>query len=131
MGEHGAALGGEQSGHVICAHHAVSGDGLLTGSHVLAIAATRSLPVSSLSDLERLPQVLLNIPVARKTPFELVPTVMHLLAGTEAQLSGRGRVLLRYSGTEPLARVMIEGDDATEIQVLAQGLADAILTELR
>lgn len=131
MGEHGAALGGEQSGHVICAHHAVSGDGLLTSSHVLAIAAARSLPVSSLSDLERLPQVLLNIPVTRKPPFELVPTVMHLLAGTEAQLSGRGRVLLRYSGTEPLARVMIEGDDAVEIQVLAQGLADAILTELR
>jgi len=126
MRQHEAALGGEQSGHVICAHHGVSGDGLLTGSQLVAIAARRGLPLSRLSDLERFPQVLLNVPVVRKTPFEDLPAVRRELADAEARLQGRGRVLLRYSGTEPLARVMIEGEDAAEIQVLAEQLAAAI-----
>ena len=130
MNERGAALGGEQSGHVICSHHAVTGDGLLTGTHLLAIAADRRIPASQLSDLERLPQVLLNIPVPRKLPFEQLPAVCRELADTERSLVGRGRVLLRYSGTEPLARVMVEGDDAAEIEGLADRLASAIRSEL-
>ena len=130
MRQHEAALGGEQSGHVICAHHSVSGDGLLTGSQVLAIAARRRQPLSRLSDLERFPQVLLNVPVGRKAPFEDLPSVRRELADAEAGLQGRGRVLLRYSGTEPLARVMIEGEDAAEIQALAERIAAAIRSEL-
>jgi phosphoglucosamine mutase len=126
----GAALGGEQSGHVICSHHGVSGDGLVTGSHLLAIAARRGLPLSALSDLRRLPQVLLNVPVARKLPFESLPRVAGELAHTRSRLAASGRVLLRYSGTEPLARVMIEGENAAEIEALANGLADAIRSEL-
>ncbi len=130
MREHGAALGGEQSGHVICSHHAVTGDGLLTGTQVLAIAATTGKPVASLSDLERLPQVLLNVPVQRKPPFAEVPVLRSSLAHTEAVLAGRGRVLLRYSGTEPLARVMVEGEDAAEIAGLAHELADSLRAAL-
>lgn len=130
MQEHGAALGGEQSGHVICSHYGVSGDGLLTGTHLLAIAVERRVPVSALSGLERLPQVLLNVPVARKLPLESLPRVADELARTHLRLARRGRVLLRYSGTEPLARVMIEGEDAAEIEALANGLADVIRREL-
>jgi phosphoglucosamine mutase len=130
MGEHGAALGGEQSGHVICSHHSVSGDGLLTGSHLLAIAASSSTRVSGLSDLVRMPQLLLNVPVARRRPFDELPRVTDELADVTSRLEGRGRVLLRYSGTEPLARVMVEGEDAQEIDELANRLADAVKHEL-
>ena len=130
MLQHGAALGGEQSGHVICSHYGVSGDGLLTAGHLLSIAARRGEAVSALSNLERFPQILINVPVARKKSFEDLPSVMEGLAATEKKLAGRGRVLLRYSGTEALARVMIEGDDADEIEALAEALADTIRREL-
>jgi phosphoglucosamine mutase len=108
----------------------VSGDGLLTGTHLLAIAADRGVPISDLSDIVRLPQVLLNVPVSRKLPFEELPRVSAELAEANRRLDQRGRVLLRYSGTERLARVMIEGEDAEEIQTLAEGIAEAIRSEL-
>ncbi len=130
MRDHGAALGGEQSGHIICSHFGVSGDGLLTGSHLLSIAAERGIPVSGLSDLTRLPQVLINVGVARKLPFEQLPQVSRELDEAERRLDERGRVLLRYSGTEQLARVMIEGEDADEIQTLADRIAGAIRSEI-
>ena len=131
MKEHDAALGGEQSGHIICSHYGVSGDGLLTGTHLLAIAADRGVPISDLSDIVRLPQVLLNVPVSRKLPFEELPRVSAELAEANRRLvDQRGRVLLRYSGTERLARVMIEGEDADEIQTLAESIAEAIRSEL-
>ena len=130
MKEHGAALGGEQSGHIICSHYGVSGDGLLTGTHLLSIAAERGVPVSQLSDIVRLPQVLINVPVSRKRAFEQLPQVSRELAEAERRLDQRGRVLLRYSGTERLARVMVEGEDAAEIQTLADRIADAIRFEL-
>ena len=130
MKEHGASLGGEQSGHIICSHYGVSGDGLLTGTHLLAIAADRGVPISDLSDIVRLPQVLLNVPVSRKPPFEELPQVSTELAEANRRLVQRGRVLLRYSGTERLARVMIEGEDADEIQGLAESIAEAIRSEL-
>ena len=130
MREHGSSLGGEQSGHVICAHHTVSGDGLVTGTQVLAIAAATGHQLSALSDLERMPQVLLNVHVTHKPPFVEVPSIARQLADTETRLGDRGRVLLRYSGTEPLARVMIEGEDGDEIASLASNLAETIRTEL-
>ena len=130
MKEHGAALGGEQSGHIICSHFGVSGDGLLTGTHLLAVAAARKIPVSGLSDLVRLPQVLLNVPVSQRRPFEDLPRVWSELEEANRRLDQRGRVLLRYSGTEPLARVMVEGDDAGEIQTLADRIAEAVRSEL-
>ena len=130
MKEHRAALGGEQSGHIICSHYGVSGDGLLTGTHLLAIAADRGVQISGLSDMVRLPQILLNVPVSRKRPFEELPGVSAALAEANSRLEQRGRILLRYSGTERLARVMIEGEDADEIKSLAEGIADAIRSEL-
>jgi phosphoglucosamine mutase len=126
MREHRAALGGEQSGHVICAHHSVTGDGLVTATHLLALAVAGGRDLATLSDLERMPQVLVNVPVVRKTPFDQLPEVRAELAGGQSLLSGRGRILLRYSGTEPLARVMVEGEDALEIEILAARLADSL-----
>jgi phosphoglucosamine mutase len=130
MTENGVVLGGEQSGHLICSHYSVSGDGLLTGSHVLAIAAERGCRVSELSDLVRMPQLLVNVPVAERRPFDELPAVTAELAEVEAALAGRGRVLLRYSGTEPLARVMVEGEDGHEIERLAARLVDAVQRDL-
>jgi len=130
MKEHGATLGGEQSGHVICSHYGVTGDGLLTGTHLFAIAAAMGTPIAKLSRLVRLPQVLLNLPVSRKEPFESLPTVSRQLTVTEKLLADRGRVLLRYSGTEPLARVMLEGEDRGEIENLANLLVRALRRDL-
>ena len=130
MAQDGVALGGEQSGHIICSHYSVSGDGLLTGSHLLAGAVADSLRTSELSDLVRMPQLLINVPVAERRPFDDLPGVTAELAEVETRLVGRGRVLLRYSGTEPLARVMVEGEDAREIDELAHRLADAVKHEL-
>jgi phosphoglucosamine mutase len=130
MKEHDAALGGEQSGHVICSHYGVSGDGLLTGTHVFAIAAEKGVAISELSDIERMPQLLLNVDVAHQLPFEELPRVSRELAAAERQLHRRGRVLLRYSGTERLARVMVEGEDEDEIQTLAERIAAALRSEL-
>ena len=131
MTRDGVALGGEQSGHIICSHYSVTGDGLLTGSHLFAIAAAGSRRVSELSDLVRMPQLLLNVSVTERRPFDELPGVTAELEEVERRLEGRGRVLLRYSGTEPLARVMVEGEDGAEIEELANRLADAVKRELR
>ena len=84
-----------------------------------------------MSDFERLPQILVNVPVSRKPSFEELPRVTRELAHTERSLANRGRVLLRYSGTEPLARVMVEGESAFEIEDHAERIAQAIRDELR
>jgi phosphoglucosamine mutase len=80
--------------------------------------------------LEPYPQVLLNVPVGRKIPFDQVGPVAQAVGECEAALAGRGRVLLRYSGTEPLARVMVEGQEASQVQVLAERLADLLRRHL-
>ncbi len=122
----GAALGGEQSGHIICSHLSVTGDGLLTGTQILALAAKSGRPLSELSNLQRLPQVLINVTVGRRRPFKEIPEIRTLLKSIETTLAGSGRVLLRYSGTEPLARVMLEGENEAQIHAFAEELAEAI-----
>lgn len=124
MQESGSVLGGEQSGHIICSHHGVSGDGLLTGLHVLSLCSEKEL--SEISGFERLPQTLINVPVRSRVPFEEIPSLQSALRSVRSRLEGRGRVLLRYSGTELLARVMIEGEEETLIRSLAEELADII-----
>ncbi len=123
----GASLGGEQSGHIIFPQLSLAGDGMIT---VLALLRALREQEKSLAELtsgfEALPQVLVNVPVREKRPFADLPTVQQIASETEEKLSGRGRLLLRYSGTEPLARIMIEGQKQSEIEDYARNIAAVI-----
>lgn len=123
----GAALGGEQSGHIIFPSISLAGDGIITAIELLRAAQAAREPFSSLrARLPRFPQVLLNVPVRRKPPLESLPDVKTEMERVEKELQGRGRLLVRYSGTENLARVMIEGDDQARIEAGARRLCRAI-----
>jgi phosphoglucosamine mutase len=123
----GYNLGGEQSGHVVFLDHNTTGDGLLTGLQTLAILRRKERPLSELvGGIERFPQVLLNVPVAEKRPLESLPVICQAIEKVEAELAGRGRVLIRYSGTESKVRVMVEGDDDARVQGYARDLADLL-----
>lgn len=131
MREHGAALGGEQSGHLIFMDYGTTGDGLLAGLQLLRIMREKNKPISELAKLLRLfPQTLINVSVKNKRPFEEVPAILAAKEAAENELQGRGRVLLRYSGTEPLARVMVEGEDDTQVERLAGVIAQTIRAAL-
>jgi len=127
MRRHGYNLGGEQSGHVIFLDHNHTGDGLLTALQVLAIMRRKERPLSELAaGIERFPQVLVNFAVAEKRPLESLPEFMRQLRQVEQTLGKRGRVLIRYSGTEAKARVMVEGEDERRVNALANELAEAL-----
>jgi phosphoglucosamine mutase len=131
MREGGFNLGGEQSGHVIFLDHNTSGDGLITALQVLAVMRRKGCTLSELTtDFFRYQQVLVNVPVAKKKPIEDLPELMRSVEKIESALDGRGRVLIRYSGTERLARVLVEGDDEKQIREYAHELADALRREL-
>ena len=131
MTEEGAALGGEQSGHVIFREHATTGDGLLTALMLLhAIAEEDRSLEQILADIVPSPQVLLNVRVVTKPDLRAHPTIGPAVTEAERRLHGTGRVVLRYSGTEPLARVMIEGDDAMLVRSEADVLAALIRREI-
>ena len=132
MRERGAALGGEQSGHLVFMDYGTTGDGLLAALQLLRIMRQKKKPISKLAGLLKpYPQLLLNVPVAEKKAFEDVPEIMEAVAAAEKALSSRGRVLLRYSGTETLARVMVEGEDEEQVERLAKSIADTVKTALR
>src|SRR5437763_6006316 len=127
----GASLGGEQSGHIIFPRTSLAGDGLITTVNLLRAMREAGRPLDELTEgFTRLPQVLMNVRVREKRPFEEVEEVEARARDVRAQLGERGRLLLRYSGTEPLARVMIEGQRQEEIERLAESLADAIRRNL-
>jgi phosphoglucosamine mutase len=127
MRRHGYNLGGEQSGHVIFLDHNRTGDGLLTALQVLAIMKRKNRPLSDLAaGIERFPQVLVNVAVAQKRPLDSLPEFTRQLRQVEATLGTRGRVLIRYSGTEAKARVMVEGENEAHVSALANELADAL-----
>jgi len=127
MREGGFNLGGEQSGHIIFLDHNTSGDGLITALQVLAVMRRKGRTLSELTtDFIRYPQVLVNVPVTEKKPIEDLPDFSRLVEKIESELNGRGRVLVRYSGTEPLARIMVEGDDEKQISEYAHDLAEAL-----
>jgi phosphoglucosamine mutase len=127
MREGGFNLGGEQSGHIIFLDHNTSGDGLITALQVLAIMRRKGRTLSELTaDFVRYPQVLLNVPVAEQIPIEDLSEFSQTVQKIERALDGRGRVLIRYSGTEPLARIMVEGDDEERIGEYAHDLAEAL-----
>lgn len=123
----GYVLGGEQSGHVILASHLPTGDGMATALAVIRVMADTGRELADLaSALQTFPQTLVNVRVRHKKPVDQVPEIQAAIAGVEAALDGRGRVLVRYSGTEPLLRIMIEGEDQATVQAWAEEIADAV-----
>ena len=126
LGE-GANLGGEQSGHTIFLDNCPTGDGILTGLKMLAVMHETGLPLSKLAEeLEEFPQTHLNIRVGRKIDFDEFPEIVQVRTEIESLLDGQGRLELRYSGTEPLARIMVEGRDKAEIKSYARKMGAVI-----
>jgi len=128
----GYTLGGEQSGHVIFGALATTGDGILTAVQLLSVVAREGQPLSALANQwQRLPQWLENVRVSRKEGWEENPAIRAAVAEAEAALAGRGRVLVRASGTEPLIRVMLEGPDMDQLRSLAAAIGEVVRAELR
>ncbi|MFD6321384.1 phosphoglucosamine mutase [Streptomyces sp. NPDC058442] len=131
MKEKGYALGGEQSGHVIVLDHATTGDGTLTGLLLAARVAETGRPLSELASvMERLPQVLINVPDVDKSRVKTSAELSEAVTEAERELGGTGRVLLRPSGTEPLVRVMVEAADIDQARTVAGRLADVVKSAL-
>jgi phosphoglucosamine mutase len=127
MARGGFVLGGEQSGHVILTEHLPTGDGLATALAVLRVMAETGRELADLAgELVTYPQTLLNVRVREKTPVEQVPVVARAIEKVQQVLGGNGRVLVRYSGTEPLLRIMIEGQNQASVQGWAEEIADAV-----
>jgi phosphoglucosamine mutase len=127
----GIALGGEQSGHIVHLGLSTTGDGLLTALQMAGIVAATGHPLSELlAGFRRYPQVLLNVRVREKPELLALPRVAAAVRTVEDHLGADGRLVLRYSGTEPLARVMIEGPDQATVEALAGGIAEAIEGEI-
>jgi len=123
----GFNLGGEQSGHMIFLDHNSTGDGLITALQTLAIMKRRERPLSELlSGFTRFPQKLVNVQVAEKRPLESLPEMLDAVRKVEAELGELGRVLIRYSGTEPKARIMVEGEHEGRVAEMARDLADRL-----
>ena len=127
-----AMLGGEQSGHLIFRRYSTTGDGLLAALQILRIMREKEKPLSELAGLLTLfPQKLVNVRVEKRLPFEERPAIGKAVALVEEALAGRGRVLLRYSGTESLCRIMVEGEDEDRVKMYAAELAEIVVRELR
>jgi phosphoglucosamine mutase len=131
MQEHGASLGGEQSGHVIFREHATTGDGLITAVRFLSLAVKRGVSVREVAaTMRKFPQALVNVEVARKEALEDAAEVWDAVRAAEAELDGTGRVLVRSSGTEPLVRVMVEAQTEDLARRHADALADRVRSAL-
>jgi phosphoglucosamine mutase len=128
----GSILGGEQSGHIIFRDgEATTGDGLLTALRVMEIVARTGKALADLiADLRVFPQTIQNVRVREKTPFAQVPDIQHAIQAAERELDGNGRVVVRYSGTEALARVMVEAESEEKMRALAGNIAGAIKNAL-
>ena len=131
MAQHGALLGGEQSGHVILGRHSTTGDGILAGLQIADIVSASQRPLSELAHFfEPFPQVLINVAVAAKHRLDAHETIWESVRSAEAALGQDGRVLLRASGTEPVVRVMVEAADPDMAQSVAEGLAESVRAHL-
>jgi phosphoglucosamine mutase len=131
MQKENAALGGEQSGHILFPHLATTGDGLLTSLVVLDLVARSGKNIDELvGDLKVFPQVIVNVKVREKRPLESIPSVAAKIRAAEEELKDSGRVVIRYSGTEALARVMIEAESDEAMRRHADAIADTIRAEL-
>lgn len=130
MQQVGASLGGEQSGHIIDLDVHTTGDGIHTALMVGELLAGEDRPFSRIPTFQPLPQILLNEKVRDKPPLESLPKYQATLTACEEALRGKGRILVRYSGTENLVRVMVEGEDAGQIERIALRLRDALRAEI-
>lgn len=131
MRKGGYSLGGEQSGHMIFLDHNTTGDGTLSALQLLSIIRRSGKTLSELAEVMiPLPQVLVNVRVSEKQDVMEIPSVAELIKSTEARLGQDGRILVRYSGTEPLLRIMIEGNDKYQITAWAKGIGEAVEKEI-
>jgi phosphoglucosamine mutase len=130
MLESGSLLGGEQSGHIIFLEDSPAGDGLLTAVKVASLVALRGSLDALLAGLKDYPQAIVNVKVKSKPPLEGLPEVELALREAESTLGDNGRIVLRYSGTEPLARIMVEAEDASDVEKFSQSIASAIRTTI-
>jgi len=127
----GCRLGGEPSGHVIFLDHATTGDGVLTAVKMATAVRRAGVNLSAWrSEVKPCPQILLNVRVTSRPPLEEHPVIGSAAASVRERLGASGRLLLRYSGTEPLARVMIEGEDEERVVALARELISVIAREI-
>ena len=125
--DRGWTLGGESSGHIICLDRTTTGDGIVSALQVMAyLAETKQSLVEALDGMVKMPQRLVNVPLPVNTNPIDEPRVQQAVSDVEARLNGRGRVLLRPSGTEPLIRVMVEGEDEKQVSGYARQIADAV-----
>ena len=123
----GYNLGGEQSGHLVFLNHSTTGDGILTALRLLAVMLRTQKPLAELARvMEDYPQVLLNLKVKERRELKTIPQAQKAIQAAEKRLQGWGRLLVRFSGTEPLLRVMVEGDKPTEIKEIAQELVQTL-----
>jgi phosphoglucosamine mutase len=131
MQNRGLSVGGEQSGHIIFSDYLFTGDGLCTALNVMRTVAVTARTLADLaSDLTSYPQVLLNVRVREKVDLSTVPAVVAAMSEVESRLDSQGRLLVRYSGTEPLLRVMLEGKDEGELRAWAQHIVDVVKVQL-
>jgi phosphoglucosamine mutase len=127
----GYVLGGEQSGHVIFLNHTTTGDGILTALQLLAAMLREDKPLAELAScVQKCPQILINVMVKEKKDLKAFPRARHIIQEAEKRLGTTGRLLVRYSGTEPKLRIMTEGEDESLIQQVAQDLAQGLETML-
>ncbi|NTV54728.1 MAG: phosphoglucosamine mutase [Syntrophaceae bacterium] len=132
MRQKGYNLGGEQSGHLIFLDHTTTGDGILSALQVLAVMKKKGRPLSELAAvMSTLPQVLVNVTVEKRMDLDSVPVIRKAIADAEKKLAGKGRVLVRFSGTQALCRVMIEGPAQKEITAMANELAEVIRKNMK
>jgi phosphoglucosamine mutase len=127
----GGSLGGEQSGHIIFPEISLAGDGMITALEVLRVIAEQNIGLGALARAyTRYPQVTVNVRVSRKPPLDAVPPIKDAINAVEREMAGRGRLIVRYSGTENLARVMIEGQDEAAIRNHAESIAQVITAQI-
>jgi phosphoglucosamine mutase len=132
MREKGYNLGGEQSGHLIFLDHTTTGDGILSALQVLAVMKKKGRPLSELAAvMSTLPQVLVNVTVERRRELDEIAVIGQAIADAEKKLAGKGRILVRFSGTQALCRVMIEGPSQKEITAMANELANTIKKNMK
>jgi len=131
MRKHGYNLGGEASGHMIFMDYTTTGDGIISSLRLLRLLKIKGMKASEINDvMQKYPQITVNVDVKEKRPFHDMPSVATKIAAAQSQLQGRGRTLVRYSGTQSVCRIMVEGKDAREVREFAEAIAEAIRAEV-